>query len=262
MLVEDEKETQELTRENPKVNVGAQITIVFCKAAQLERNSHNQTSANKIFNRLLLYVRMRCLEIGATIFTFASRRQGVNIKRYIDFVVMGQKLTKNPHVDNIGLQDLKEEQIFLPAGFETEITLASEQAKYKKSFDELCPSKQKKKTRKRYVYKKELQRDNQHYLGILFFELKKQEKEREQIKEKYDKRGQMRRSISSSNKFISSKMQTDRRHRASLHRRTSLHSRSRRSLLGRRDHKKQNDKYNTLRLIKGKDRQSSTTKLE
>jgi len=261
LLVEDEKETQELDRGNPKINVGAPITIVLCKAAQLERNSHNETSANKIFNRLLLYLRKRCLEIGATIFTFGNRRQGVNIKLYIDLVVMGHKLTKNPRVDNINVQDLKEEQIFLPAGFDTEITLANKQVKNKKSFDELFPTKQKK-TRKRYVYRKELIRDNQHFLGLLFFELKKQEKEREQIKDIYDKRGQMRRSISSSSKFIGSKMQPDRRHRASLHRRTSLHGRSRRSLLGRRDHKKQNDKYNTLRLIKGKDRQSSSTKLE
>jgi len=180
LLVEDEKETPELDREKPKINVGAQITVVICQAEHLEKNfAHIKADTDRIFQRILLYIRERSFEIGATIFTFANRRQGANIKRYIDSVVMEQKLTKKPNIADIALQDLKEEQVFLPAGFDSEAKLATKRAKYRKSFEELFPCKPMKKSRKRYEYKKEPQRDDQHYLGILFFELKKTESVRE-----------------------------------------------------------------------------------
>jgi len=245
LLVEDEKETPELDREKPKINVGAQITVVICQAEQFEKNfAHVKAGTDRLFQRILLYIRERSLEIGATLFTFANRRQGANIKRYIDSVVMEQKLTKKPNITDIALQELKDEQVFLPAGFDSEAKLATKRSKHRKSFEELFPTKPTKKPRKRYEYKKEPQRDDQHYLGILFFELKKTESARE-ARAKWEKSQEK------------GKTPVDRRMRVpNVHRRSS-----RRSVGGRKDYKIRNDKYKTLRLIKGKDRQPSNSKL-
>jgi len=241
LLVEDEKETPDLDRENPKINVGAQITVVICQAEQFEKNfAHIKAGTDRVFQRILLYIRERSLEIGASLFTFANRRQGANIKRYIDSVVMEQKLTKKPNITDIALQELKDEQVFLPAGFDSEAKLKTMCAKHRKSFEELFPSKPLKKPRKRYEYKEEPQRDDQHYLGILFFELKKAEQARE-ARQKWEK----------SQENLGKK--TALRVPSSVHRRNS-----RRSVGGRKDYKMRNDKYKTLRLIKGKDRQSSS----
>merc|ERR1719193_318013 len=81
LLDEDEKETVSLNREKPNMNFGVQISVVVCNTEQFAKNyPQSQAAAGKMFERALLFLREMCVEIGAALFTFASRRQGTTIK--------------------------------------------------------------------------------------------------------------------------------------------------------------------------------------
>lgn len=257
LLDEDEKETVQLDREKPTMNVGAQITVVVCNSERFGKNyPQSQAAADKMFSRALLFLRMMSLEIGASIFTFASRRQGAHIKQYIDSVILGQKFTQEPQIENVTLQELKEEQFFLPAGFDSETLLASSSlARQKKTFEEVFPKKQTKKARKRYEYKQESDRDDSHFLGSLKFELHKAK----QNIEKMDKRGPVTQMKLPSNvkKFMNDQLQLEAGGRIpNIRRRSSMtHKKSRRTArgmdLGRSDRdRRYNDTFKALGLIK------------
>lgn len=187
LLDEDEKATIELDRTRPKLNFGVQVTVVICKTDQFGKNyPQSQAAANKMFDRALLFIRQSSIEIGAAVFTFASRRQGVTIKQYIDAMVKGSQVNQDPQVANVSLNEMKEEQVFIPSGFDSEMLLSTSSiVKQKKTFDEVFPEKQKKQTRKRTEYKQQAQSDDQHFLALLRFKI---EEEKKKI-HKMEKRG-------------------------------------------------------------------------
>jgi hypothetical protein len=230
LLPEDEKQAQDVDRDKPKINVGAQITVVMCKVEQLRKNVANtKISPQYIFQRILLYVRERSFEIGATIFSFANKRQGASIKRYIDSVVMDQKPTDKPHFANIPVQDLKDEQVFLPVGFDSEKNLANMLLKHRTSFEEKFKSKSKQKEWPKYDFNKDLkQRDDQAYLRSVANELEQNVKDRK-----------LRRKIE-----LVTKPKTETERRASLIRRRK----SKNFKTVRRISKA--SRYNTLKLLK------------
>jgi len=256
LLDDDEKEAVQLNRGKPTINVGAQIILLVCNSEKFGMNyPQSQAAANKMFARALLFLRTMSLEIGAAIFTFASRRQGANIKQYIDSILLGQKLTQEPQIENVSLQELKEEQVFLPAGFDSETLLAnSSLAKQKKSFDEVFPTKQSKKARKRYEYRQESDRDDNHFLGSLKFELHKAK----QKFEKMDKRNPQLNLPSNVKKFMNEQLQIESAGRIPNVRRKSMsHRKNRRTGRGidlsrpDRDRlNRYNDPYKALGLIK------------
>jgi len=188
LLDEEEKETISLNREKPHMNFGVNITVVVCNTEKFAKcYPQSQAAASKMFERALLFLREMSLEIGAGLFTFASRRQGANIKQYIDSAILGQKLTQEPQIANIILQELKEEQVFVPAGFDSETLLASSSlAKQKRKFEEVFTKKEKKQKEKA-EFKKQAEQDDQHFLFLLRFELDKVRKQMENL----EKRGPM-----------------------------------------------------------------------
>jgi len=186
LLDEDEKEMLQLDRTRPKLNVGALITVVICNTDQFGKSyPQSQAAANKMFEKALVFIRKECVGFGAAIFTFASRRQGANIKQYIDSVVLGTKVTQELQIANVTLQELKEEQVFLPVGFDSEELLrSSAPSKQKKAFEEIFRTKQKKKARKRYEYKQQAQPDDQHFLALLKFKLEEERHKMEKIEKR------------------------------------------------------------------------------
>jgi len=258
LLDDDEKEAVQVTADKPTMNVGAQIIVLVCNSERFGKNyPQSQAAANKMFARALIFLRTMSLEIGAAIFTFASRRQGTNIKQYIDSIILGQKLAQEPQVENISLQELKEDQIFLPAGFDSEKLLAnSGLAKQKKTFDDVFPSKQSKKARKKYEYKQESDSDDNHFLRKLSFELMKAK----QKLDKMDKRGAAPQMNLPSNvkKFMNEQLQIDSARMPNVRRRSMTHRKSKRSGRGidltrtsdRERLNRYNDPFKALGLIK------------
>jgi len=260
LLDEDEKETVRLNREKPNLNLGVQISVVVCNTEQFAKNyPQSQAAASKMFERALLFLRMMSLEIGAALFTFASRRQGANIKQYIDSVVLGQKMTQEPQIANIILQELKEEQVFIPAGFDSQALLSSTAlARQKKKFEEVFPKKAKRKVQEKAEFKKQAEQDDQHFLALLRFELNKV---REQM-DKMEKRGP----IAQMNlppkvkKFMNDQLQNegsripDMRRRSSMtHKKSSRTGRRHKDLTRASDRERfnrMNDTYKALGLIK------------
>jgi len=248
LLDEEEKETVPLNREKPNMNFGVQIIVLMCNTEKFAKNyPQSQAAANKMFERALLHIRLMSLEIGAAIFTFASRRQGSSIKQYIDSVILGQKLSLESQISNVSLQDLKEDQFFLPAGFDSEELLASSSlAKQKKTFEEVFPNKQKSKVRKGYQFKQEAVHNDQHFLNSLKLELIAAKRKIEQI----DKSTPVDPKVK---KFMSDQLVPD------MRRRSSLTYKKRKSLRGLKDATRTidrerlnrlNDTYKVLGLIK------------
>jgi len=192
LLDEDEKEVVQVNREKPTMNVGAQIIVVVCNTEKFGKNyPQSQAAANKMFARAILFLRTMSLTIGAAIFTFASRRQGTNIKQYIDSILLGQKLAQEPQIENLLLQELKEEQVFLPAGFDSQALLAKSGLSKQKTFDEVFPNKKAKKARKRYEYRQESERDDNHFLGKLKLDLHEARRETKELDKQLDKQKQL-----------------------------------------------------------------------
>jgi len=253
LLDEEEKEAIRLNREKPHMNFGVHITVVVCNTELFAKNyPQSQAAASKMFERALLFLREMSLEIGAALFTFASRRQGTTIKQYIDSVLLGQKLTQEPQIANIILQELKEEQVFVPAGFDSEGLLAgSALGKQKKKFDDVFPKKLKRK-KERAEFKKQSETDDQHFLALLRFELNKV---REQM-EKLDKRGPMAQMklAPKVKKFMNDQLQIEKGgyRMPDLRRRSSMtHKKSRRTGRRHKDHSHATDRaYKALGLIK------------
>merc|ERR1719285_725740 len=247
LLDEEEKETIRLNREKPHMNFGVQITVVVCNTELFAKNyPQSQAAASKMFERALLFLREMSLEIGAALFTFASRRQGTNIKQYIDSVLLGQKITQEPQIANIILQELKEEQVFIPAGFDSEALLSSTSlAKQKKKFEDVFPKKAKKKLQEKAEFKKQAEQDDQHFLRLLRFELNKV---REQM-EKMEKRGPIAQMNlpSKVKKFMNDQLQNEgSRLPESLRRRSSMTHKKRRSGRGHKDLTRASDRYNRM----------------
>lgn len=258
LLDEDEKETVSLDRGKPNMNFGVQITVLVCNTDLFAKcYPQSQAAASKMFERALMFIRMMSLEIGAALFTFASRRQGASIKQYIDAVVLGQKITQEPQIANITLPELKEEQVFIPAGFDSHALLASSSiAKQKKKFEEVFPTKEKKKKKERAEYKKQSEQDDQHFLALLRFELNKV---REQM-EKMEKRGP----LTTMNlppkvkRFMNDQLQNEGSRLPDMRRRSSQsHKKSRGTRRGHKDviratdrFNRMNDTYKVLGLIK------------
>lgn len=171
---EDEKEAIPLNREKPKRNLGVHITVIVCNTVKFGKSyPQSQAAASKMFEKALLFLRIMSLEIGATIFTFASMQQGALIKQYLDSVVLGQKLTQEPQIANIILQELKDEQVFIPSGFDTETLLANTSlVKQKKKFEEVFKKKAKKKSQEVAEFKNEAEWDDKHFLSLLRFRIK------------------------------------------------------------------------------------------
>jgi len=185
LLDEDEKAAIELDRTLPKLNFGVQVSVIICKTDQFGKNyPQSQAAAAKMFDRALLFIRQSSIKIGAAVFTFAHRRQGANIKHYIDAMVMGNKVNQEPQVASVTLDELKEEQVFIPSGFDSEMLLSTS-ALAKKKFNEVFPDKQKKQTRKKSDYKQQAQSDDQHFLALLRFKI---EEEKKKV-DKMEKRG-------------------------------------------------------------------------
>jgi len=218
LLDEEEKEVVPLNREKPNMNVGAQIVVVLCNTEKFGKNyPQSQADANKMFERALLHIRMMSLEIGAAIFTFASRRQGTTIKQYIDSVILGHKLTLEPQIANISLQELKEDQVILPAGFDSEKLLASSPlAKQKKSFEEVFPNKQKKKVRKGYEYKQESVHNDQNFLISLQLELSAAKRNIGKMEKNFAKMDKVMSLDPKVKKFMSDQLGPDMRRRSSM----------------------------------------------
>jgi len=182
-LDEDEKSTIKLDRNRPKINVGVLVTVVICNTEQFGKNyPQSQAAASRMFDRALLFIRKSCIEIGAAVFTFANRRQGASIKQYIDTMVRGDKVTQQPQVANITLQELKDEQVFIPSGFDSELLLSTSSLEKKKmSFNEVFPDKLKSKARKNAEYKQQSQPDDQHFLALLRFRIEEGKKHIEKL---------------------------------------------------------------------------------
>jgi len=254
LLDEEEKGAIRLNREKPHMNFGVHITVVVCNTELFQKNyPQSQAAASKMFERALLFLREMSLEIGAALFTFASRRQGTTIKQYIDSVLLGQKLTQEPQIANIILQELKEEQVFVPAGFDSEALLSgSALGKQRKKFEDVFPKKLKRQ-KERAEFKKQAETDDQHFLALLRFELNKV---REQM-EKLDKRGPMAQMklAPKVKKFMNDQLQIEKggyRGMPDMRRRSSMtHKKSRRTGRRHKDHSHATDRaYKALGLIK------------
>jgi len=245
LLDDDEKAALELDRSRPKVNAGALITVVICNTNKFAKNyPQSQAAANKNFEKAILFLRKECVEFGATIFTFANRRQGVNIKQYIDSVLMGNKISQEPQIANVTLQELKEEQIFVPVGFDSEALLANTTLIKKYKFEDVFHPKKQKKSRKRHEYKQLSQPDDQHFLALLKFKL---EEEKNKM-EKMDKRAALvLPNVPTKKKYMNDPLQpvTSLRKHDPMLRRSSMNMKQRRVGGGRKDI----NRFDTLKAL-------------